>query len=727
MKPVILILVLFFSDTLWANKNTDRVYYEGETLSIGTHVNILQDASNSLTLQDVVKSTSFVINDKPAINLGVSNSTFWIKFTLTNNSEENYLLLNLEQSALNNIEVFTQINKTSFSVRKFGTSLPFHNREYNNQNFIFKIKALSDESKQIFIKIQCNTQITIPITVGSEKQILEHLTNKDLLFGIFFGIVFCMFFYNLFVYFTVKDHIYQYYVLYIFSVTLSQCTLQGYGFRFLWPHSVWLSQNGIFIFTNLGGICACFFTKKFLHTKFYLPRLTYVLDFLIGIFLLSLSFFAAGKEQWSFTIMQTNTLIAAVCIIVLALIILKKGYKPAKFFFVAWLSVCLGAATLVLKDFNLFPVTTFTSGAFEIGIGIEVIVLAFALADKINVYKKEKEEMQAQALRVSKENEKLIQEQNIVLEKQVAQRTHDLEKTLHELKDAQVQLVESEKMASLGQLTAGIAHEINNPINFVKSNVSPLNMDVQDLFELITEYQKLHVTGSGELTTTLQQIKTLENRLDPDFLKEEIESLIGGIEEGAERTAEIVRGLRIFSRLDESEMKEVNIYDNINSTLILLRNATPHYLKMRKHFEARGEIECYPGKLNQVFMNILTNCIQAIKAKAEKNEEEYIDIFVTEVEECMRIEIADTGIGMTEEVKRKIFDPFFTTKDVGEGTGLGMSIVFKIIEKHHGKISVHSIPGNGATFTIEIPYMLKAVSALAVEEPEMIDEELETE
>ncbi len=170
-------------------------------------------------------------------------------------------------------------------------------------------------------------------------------------------------------------------------------------------------------------------------------------------------------------------------------------------------------------------------------------------------------------------------------------------------------------------------------------------------------------------------------------------SLIGGIEEGAERTAEIVRGLRIFSRLDESEMKEVNIYDNINSTLILLRNASPHYLKIRKHYEAPGEIECYPGKLNQVFMNILTNGIQAIKAKPEKAEEEYIDIWVTEGDDCMRITISDTGIGMTEEVKHKVFDPFFTTKDVGEGTGLGMSIVFKIIEKHHGKINVISSPG----------------------------------
>ncbi len=713
MKPILLTLSFFLPFILSAN---NIISYTKGKIDIGYQVEILQDKANSFTLQDVINSKGFVSNDKPVINLGVSSSAFWIKFTLQNNSEENYLLLDAEQSSLSEIDVYTEITKNTFTERKFGTSSAFNNREYQNQNFIFKLNILPNESKTIFIKVKCNTQIIVPIKVGNEREIMEYISGKDLLFGIFFGIVFCMFFYNLFLYFTVKDNIYQYYVWYILLVMLSQCTLQGYSFRYLWPNSTWLSQNGIFIFTNLGGVAACLFTKQFLHTKYYLPKLNTIFNYLIGLFLISLLFLFAGKKQLSFIIMQTNTLILSVYIILLALLTLKQGYKPAMFFLLAWLSVCIGAAVLVLKDYNFFPVTTFTSDALEVGFGIEVIVLALALADKINVYKKEKEISQADALRVSKENQLLIQEQNMMLEKKIAERTYDLEKTLRELQDAQIQLVESEKMASLGQLTAGIAHEINNPINFVKSNVNPLQMDFQDLFELVGEYQKLHVSDVTQQPILLQKIKSLENRLDPDFLKEEIQNLIGGIEEGAERTAEIVRGLRNFSRLDESEMKEVNIYDNINSTLILLRNMTPFYLKINKHFEARPEIECYPGKLNQVFMNILTNCIQAVKAKPVRNEEEFIDVSVTEENDNMRISIKDTGIGMTKEVKHKIFEPFFTTKDVGEGTGLGMAIVFKIIEKHHGKISVHSSPGEGATFIIEIPYMLKSVSVMADEE-----------
>jgi len=148
----------------------------------------------------------------------------------------------------------------------------------------------------------------------------------------------------------------------------------------------------------------------------------------------------------------------------------------------------------------------------------------------------------------------------------------------------------------------------------------------------------------------------------------------------------------------------VNIHGGIDSTLVLLRNNLPHFIKIIKHYNAKGNIECYPGKLNQVFMNIVNNAIQAINSKPEMSEEEYINITTTDInDQHIEIRISDTGIGMTEEIKQKIFEPFFTTKDVGEGTGLGMAIVFKIIEKHNGKITIHSSPGNGAEFILTLP------------------------
>ena len=347
------------------------------------------------------------------------------------------------------------------------------------------------------------------------------------------------------------------------------------------------------------------------------------------------------------------------------------------------------------------------------GSSFEVALLSIALADKINVLRLEKEESQAESLAALLANEKLVRDQNIMLEKKVAERTEELLSSntnlsiaLEDLKDTQTQLVEAEKMASLGQLTAGIAHEINNPINFVKSNIGPLQLDINDLVLLIDEYEKLHSAGNEQLPEQLIKIEKLKKKLDIDYLKTEIESLVKGIREGAERTVEIVQGLRTFSRLDESEIKTVNIHDGINSTLLLLKNMLPANITITKDYRAKGLIECFPGKLNQVFMNILSNGIQAIKQKTQQADTEYISIVTKNTASEIEISIKDTGIGMKEEVIRKIFDPFFTTKEVGEGTGLGLSIVYKIIQAHQGKIEVFSEPGKGAEFVITLNHIL---------------------
>jgi signal transduction histidine kinase len=356
------------------------------------------------------------------------------------------------------------------------------------------------------------------------------------------------------------------------------------------------------------------------------------------------------------------------------------------------------------------PNNIFTTHILYGGSAITAILLSIALADKITVLRREKENSQARELQISQENEKLVREQNLVLEQKVAKRTEELQLAHKEittafknLKDAQIQLVEAEKMASLGLLTAGIAHEINNPINFVKSNIKPLQLDFRDIIELVDEYGTLHTTSPDELQPKLAQIERLKKQIGLDFVKSEIINLMKGIENGAERTAEIVRGLRTFSRLDESVVKVVNVHEGIDSTLILLRSNIPDFITIEKDYQANGQIECSPGKLNQVFMNILSNAVQAIKEKPNHTEIEKISIATKDISETqIELRIKDSGKGMPEEVRQKIFEPFFTTKEVGEGTGLGLAIVFKIIQEHSGKIEVVSREGFGSEFIITL-------------------------
>jgi signal transduction histidine kinase len=235
----------------------------------------------------------------------------------------------------------------------------------------------------------------------------------------------------------------------------------------------------------------------------------------------------------------------------------------------------------------------------------------------------------------------------------------------------------------------------------VTSNIKPLKLDFEDLKALLRKYEAL--APEDNMQEKLNEIEQFKQQIDIDYVHTEIETLIKGIEDGANRTAEIVKGLRTFSRLDESDLKFVDIHEGLNSTMVLLRNNVPKNVTVHYNYAELPKIECFAGKLNQVFLNIINNALNAIKMKPEQGEESLTITTRLEPNKMVSISIKDSGIGMTDKVKEKIFDPFFTTKDVGEGTGLGLSIVFSIIEKHHGRIVVESEPGKGAEFIIYLP------------------------
>lgn len=271
----------------------------------------------------------------------------------------------------------------------------------------------------------------------------------------------------------------------------------------------------------------------------------------------------------------------------------------------------------------------------------------------------------------------------------------NLQVTLTNLKEAQAKLVSQEKMAGLGQLTAGIAHEINNPINFVSGNIKPLRRDIADVKEILEKYAE--IKESSDLKELLEEIEELKEDIDLDYVLNELDDLINDIENGAQRTAEIVRELRDFSRLDEDNVKMADLEVGIDSTLKILKNKYKEKAEIVKEYAEIPEIECFPGKINQVFMNILTNGIQAIPDKGT------VTITTKDLGEEVSITIKDNGSGMTEETRKKIYDPFYTTKDVGEGTGLGMSISYGIIKDHNGRIELESELGVGTEFTIVLP------------------------
>jgi signal transduction histidine kinase len=281
------------------------------------------------------------------------------------------------------------------------------------------------------------------------------------------------------------------------------------------------------------------------------------------------------------------------------------------------------------------------------------------------------------------------------LESALLAKNSTLEEINRQLNDAQNQLLQSDKMASVGQLAAGVAHEINNPIGFVFSNLGSLERYLDDLFELLTAYETAEASMSD---TALREVEDMKRVKDLKYLREDIPVLLKESRSGLDRVKKIVQDLKNFSHVDSSdEWKFSNLHDGLNSTLNIVANEIKYHAEVKKDFGEIPEIECLPSQLNQVFMNLLVNAAHAIEGKG------VISIQTGKRDEGVFVRISDTGKGIPQENLKRIFDPFFTTKPVGKGTGLGLSLSYGIIQKHHGRIEVESEVGKGTTFTVWLP------------------------
>ncbi|MGI0493706.1 c-type heme family protein [Alkalinema pantanalense CENA528] len=296
------------------------------------------------------------------------------------------------------------------------------------------------------------------------------------------------------------------------------------------------------------------------------------------------------------------------------------------------------------------------------------------------------------------------------LEEKVNERTETLAQTLTELQQAQVQMVQAEKMSSLGQLVAGIAHEINNPLSFIQGNIKHVRTYTQDLLVLTKLYQNHYPQPEPTITETIETIEL-------DFINQDLPDLLVSMQTGTERIQQIVRSLRTFARLDESELKTIDIHEGIDSTLLILQSRLQpksHLAQIAivKDYGDLPLVECYAGQLNQVFMSIISNAIDALEESASPASshpsnpcQPTLQIGTRRVDQNqVMIQFTDNGPGMSEDIQKRLFDPFFTTKPIGKGTGMGLSISYQIVTKtHQGELNCISSMGTGTTFVIKIP------------------------
>lgn len=673
----------------------------GESVYLDRYEYLILESDEDLSIENVVNRDDFSLLDNENKNFGINNDVIWLKYQVENQGEnlEKYLYIN--NPSLDSLELFVVQDGKVLDSYLGGRLVDFDSKSIPSKSIIFKVDIPNEGHVDLYLKVNSVNKKIITSSVAS-REFLERLINREnIFFGIFTGVIVGLFFYNLFLFFSVRDKLYLIYVIHTVLVWFAQSSILGYTQEILWPNFIWMNLRAGVIFSSLVSIVGIWFLRVFLSTDKFVPKLDrgFYFIYLVYAFILVNAFFFSITVSYQ-TLLVTQSIVV-IFVLLVAFSILKLGYRPARYYLLAWSVFMLGIFQFVLSEMGIIPTNDLTAYIMPLGSALEVVLLSFALADKINILKKEKEEEQAERLKVLKQNEELVREQNTLLEEKVRVRTDELEQALRNLQNTQSQLVSQEKMASLGQLTAGIAHEINNPINFVSSNITPLKRDIKDIMEVIDFYR---TTGQSEFAPeSKKKAADLEEELELDYVLEEVDQLLKGMEEGAKRTVEIVKGLRLFSRVDEQDVKKVDLHDGINSTIILLNSSIPGKIRIVRDFGELPMVECLAGKINQVFMNIINNAVHALSDHIDTIKDPKIEIRTRSLGDSVVVEIEDNGPGMPEHVKERIFEPFFTTKSVGRGTGLGLSIVYSIIENHKGTMEVNTEVGQGTTFIITLP------------------------
>ncbi len=677
---------------------TQTAIWDGKSryVLLGEQVTLLEDSTKTLGIEQVSSATyaaKFTVSNQKILNFPLEMAVYWVKFTIKNTTKDR-LLLEVAQPILPSVVLYYKDSSQQWQSYRAGYTINLYKKDIKHHLPVFQL--LGDTSIY-YLRIETTT-LPMPIKLWNQDTYETKMSNQKLIFGIYMGIMLFIILYNLFLFVSLRRLGYLHYSILIFTYALFAALYDGY-ILYIFPEInilTWYIFNPIVM--QPFGLLYC---MLFLNIKKYAPR-SYRLAWIFLIyFTLYIGWHYFLPPAICILVSQIHALSGIFLMAYLGIMVGMKGNRLGYYFALAYFIFFAISTIEVIYDNTGYPPYLVELSYISIAFLIEVAILSYLLSKRFEWEKadveKGKKEAQQQLLEKTLENEKIVREQNTVLEQKVTERTAALKKSLEELKSTQTQLIQSEKLASLGELTAGIAHEIQNPLNFV-NNFSELSVDlVKDLKDEIekTTQDKEYI---GELFTDLSQNQEKINH-------------------HGKRASGIVKGMLEHSRASTG-VKELTDINKLADEYLRL---SYHGLRAKdKDFNADfttdfdltlPKIEVIPQDIGRVLLNLINNAFYAVNQRAQPSEgfkpsEGYTpSVFVStkQLENAIEIRVKDNGTGMPESVRAKVFQPFFTTKPTGQGTGLGLSLAYDIVTKGHGgTLEVESEEGKGTTFTIKL-------------------------
>ena len=774
--------------------DTARLGTEG--VSLTPYFDILQDTQGALTLHDVRAgraSQNFIAseNQSAALNFGFSNSVYWLRLRLENSgSTAMRTMLEISFPHIGKLDLHYPDAPEGRTEVQTGNSRPFDARAYKNHFFVFPLTVAPASSPYIYMRIESPDVLEVPAKLWSRPAFYAHERTDHIIQSWYFGMVVALILFNVLQFIFIRNINYLLYVAFAAGIAISTAANNGLASEFLWPDSPYWAQISTVIFVSITYTVLLVFIRKMFHTAEIIPRFDKVLKLFIALHLSIPVLVGISFHTFLAPALVSHAVTALVvygCGIYCAWLRQRSAY-----FFVASFSViCAGMVLYTLRTLDILPSNFITTQGAQFGSAIALLVLSFILVDSFYIARREK----TKALKESFSTQQLIVEKlkisEQVLEDRVADRTRELSESnkmlaathqnmsvafqsaeaarihaetaqkladdkLLELRSAQTSLIQSEKMAALGQLVTGVAHEINTPIGAIKSSstqiVDNIHYALRKLSLLAPTLQTSdmlllkgvlmqalqtseHLSSREEraiartVTQQLQEmgvenprqkaalLMQLHAHSDPvgvlpllvgvhsDVMLQaakDIASLINNannIQTAVERVSRIVFSLTSFEQDDApTALVATDLIGNIESAIALYQSRIQQGTQLVRHYTPLPELPCLPEKLAQVWSNLIFNALQAMQFEGT------LTIDVSMQKNHAVVVFNDTGCGMSESLHNDIFKPFFTTKPAGEGSGLGLFTALKIIEKHHGTLHVHSVAHHGATFTVRLPY-----------------------